>query len=153
MLGRNLRDLPGYAPSPNPPTFASQEQGVPQKTQEQLDKEEAREAYKRELRETSWAAYHLNFPQNARGFGPWANEQISFSEARRGSLLGYGFFDNPLNQTEAEQRAERAKTANRIRTQARDAFNSGQTYDQIAHALSQNTLDLVPEDLRKHYQI
>lgn len=109
----------------------------------------AREAYKAELRETAWAAYHLNFPENTRGFGPWANEQISFSEKRGGSLLGFGFIDNPLNETEAEVRAARAKTENRFRRNVRDAFNAGQTVDQIKSGAG--SWDEAPRDLQRHY--
>lgn len=122
-------------------------------TQEQAHKAIERELYKRELAETRWALYHLNFPQNARGFGPWANEQISYSEARKGSILGLGFVDNPFDQTEAERRALLARDQNRIRAQVRDAFNSGQTFDQIRDALNGNDAALIPRDLATHYGV
>ena len=102
-----------------------------------------------ELAETRWALYHLNFPENARGFGPWANEQISFSEKRGGSLLGLGFIDNPLNETEAEKRAVRAKTENQFRRNVRDAFNAGQTVGQIKSGAG--NWDEAPRDLQVHY--
>ena len=110
---------------------------------------EKRKAYQAELRETAWAAYHLNFPENTRGFGPWANEQISWSEARKGSIFGLGIIDNPFNQTEAERRAQEARGWNQFRRNVRDAFNAGQTVDQIKSGAG--NWNEAPADLRKHY--
>lgn len=89
----------------------------------------------------------MNFPQNTRGFGPWANEQISYSEARKGSLFGLGFVDNPVTQTDAETRVQIARLHNAVRAAIRDAFNKGATREAIASSLSGN----LPEDIRKHY--
>ena len=116
---------------------------------EEQRKREARERAIFEARETAWAAYHLNFPYNTRGFGPWANEQQSYSEKRQGSILGFGFIDNPLNQTEAERRSLIARDQNRVRLLVRDAFNAGESYEQLKNRLASDAAS--PDDLRRHY--
>ena len=141
--------LTGGLPGDTPAIRAERERLAREAAEEKARREAARKAYLMELAETRWALYHLNFPENARGFGPWANEQISFSEKRGGSLLGLGFIDNPLNETEAEKRAVRAKTENQFRRNVRDAFNAGQTVGQIKSGAG--NWDEAPRDLQVHY--
>ena len=141
--------ITGGLPGDTPAIRAERERLAREPAEEKARREAARKAYLMELAETRWALYHLNFPENARGFGPWANEQISFSEKRGGSLLGFGFIDNPLNETEAERRAQEARGWNQFRRNVRDAFNAGQTVAQIKSGAG--NWDEAPRDLQVHY--
>ena len=144
-----LSRITGGLPGDTPAIRAERERLAREAAEEKARREAARKAYLMELAETRWALYHLNFPENTRGFGPWANEQISFSEARKGSILGFGFVDNPLNETEAERRAHLARQHNLFRRNVRDAFNGGQTVDRIKSGAG--NWDEAPRDLQVHY--
>lgn len=108
----------------------------------------------RELKEQAWAAYHLNFPYNKRGFGPWENEQISYSDKRGGSILGLGLIDNPFSETDAERAVKLAQRRNDVRMIVREKFNRGLSFEEIRFGLEgvPNRAD-VPQDLAEHYGV
>lgn len=106
-----------------------------------------------EAREQAWATYHLNFPENARGFGPWENEQISYSDKRAGSIFGLGIVDNPFSQSEAERLSKLAHSRNETRAAVREAFNNGATWDALHDLLSGKDASTVARDLGEHYRV
>jgi hypothetical protein len=111
-----------------------------------LDKAQARAAYIAELQETRWAAWHLNFPENRSGIGPWASEHMGVGD----KLAGWS---TPFSDTEAEKRVKTAQGQNGVRRQVRDAFNAGQTWEQIRAILSAANPDTRPRDLDIHYGV
>ena len=136
-------------------TDAALKHGAEVAAKQQRNRELAAEA-----REVVWARYHLLFPENGVGLGPWANEHQGYNERKGGSFFGFGLINNPFSESEGDRRVESAKLQNAVRRQVRQLYLDGKSREEIAaqiphsdNPFAQSILDrAVPLDLWRHYK-